>query len=484
MGLLRALQKFRGGWPGGWKKYALGTGGGHTPPFVQPNDPDDRRSLLPPLGLREYWYPALPARDVKSRKPVGLRICGIDIALFRDSAGEVRALHNVCPHRGAWLSWGDCFWKGFLSCPYHGATFDGDGNCVEFITEGPDSKMVGRLTAKTFPTHTVKGIVFVWMGEGEPVPVQDDLPPELFDDTALVRHTFRYWPCNWMVSLENTYDSHNCFYVHRNSLWMAMTRYAGRPRTPIGYRARIVNNRSVRVQTGANEYYAKNSPDGKVPFQMYYPRARGYWPLHRYRLAWVWLTERILALKLKLPKFETPEEWEGTRPPGIQRISTWDSMYTRWVIPVEDNLTRVMYLYSSRPASRLDWARRVIMWPLYNFLVHYNFSDQDFDAIRTVQYSSPEFLSSTDSYLVMVRRLFTEHARGVKRTVAVAPDTTAEKLVYEADRSLNVKANGTTHSDGPDGSEEASTEAGAGFGMLLTGGIGQAAKGSKTKPRE
>ncbi len=259
-----------------------------------------------------------------------------------------------------------------------------------------------------------------------------------------------------------------------------MTRYAGRPRTPIGYRARIVKNRSVRVQTGANEYYANNSPDGKVPFQMYYPRVRGYWPLHRYRLSWVWLTERILALKLKLRRFETPEEWEGTRPPGIQRISTWDSMYTRWVIPVEGNLTRVMYLYSSRPASRLDWARRVMMWPLYNFLVHYNFSDQDFDAIRTVQYSSPEFLSSTDSYLVMVRRLFTEHARGVKQTVAVARDTTAEKLVEEANRSLNVEGNGATQEG--DAAQESSKEAGAGFGILLTGRLGQAAPGSKPKP--
>src|SRR5579884_2856054 len=128
MGLIKGLRKFRGGWPGGWRRYALGTPRRDPRPFVQPRDPDDRRSLIPPLGFREYWYPALPARAIKWRKPVGLRICGIDIVLFRDHGGEVRALSNICPHRGAWLSWGDCFWKGFISCPYHGATFDGDGN--------------------------------------------------------------------------------------------------------------------------------------------------------------------------------------------------------------------------------------------------------------------------------------------------------------------------------------------------------------------
>ncbi|MGH7907744.1 MAG: Rieske 2Fe-2S domain-containing protein [Candidatus Binataceae bacterium] len=481
MRLIRGVRKFLGGWPGGWKKYALGLGGSSQPAFIQPADPDDRRSLLPPLGLREYWYPAIPARDINRKKPVGLRICGVDIVLFKDLNGQVQALRNVCPHRGAWLSWGDCFWKGHLSCPYHGATFDGDGNCVEFITEGPDSKMVGRLQARKFPTRTLKGVVFVWMGEGAAVAIEEDAPPELFDDSAFVRHTFRYWPCNWMISLENTYDAHNCFFVHRNSIWMSMTRYAGRPRTPLGYRARIINNRSVRVQTGANEYYAKDTPDGKVPFQMYYPRVRGYWPLNRYRLAWTWITERILALKLKLPRFETPEEWEGTRPPGIQRISTWDSMYTRWVIPVEENITRVMYLYSARPASRLDWIRRALTWPLYNFIVHYNFSDQDFDAIRTVQYQYPEFLSSTDSYLVMVRKLFTEHARGVKKTVDVAADTTAEKLVREGDQSLNAKSG--TGSAAGNGEGDSHRETGAGFDILLTGGLGRAS-GQPPKPQD
>ena len=64
MGLLRALNKIRGGYPGGWKRYARGYQGDRPPPFVPPNDPDDRRSLIPAQGLREYWYPALPAKAV------------------------------------------------------------------------------------------------------------------------------------------------------------------------------------------------------------------------------------------------------------------------------------------------------------------------------------------------------------------------------------------------------------------------------------
>ena len=48
MGLLRAPSKIRGGYPGGRKQYARGYQGTNPPPFVQPHDPDDRRSLIPP----------------------------------------------------------------------------------------------------------------------------------------------------------------------------------------------------------------------------------------------------------------------------------------------------------------------------------------------------------------------------------------------------------------------------------------------------
>src|SRR5439155_6503355 len=171
MGLLAELSKIRAGYPMGWRKYARGTQGNRMPPFVQPTDPDDRRSQIPALGLREYWYPALPAKDVGWKKPEVLRICGEDLVFFRDKQGEVQALWDYCPHRGAMLSHGDCFWKGYVSCPYHGATFDGNGECVEFITEGPDSQMVGRLKARKYPTRTLKGTVFVWMGDGEPASI-------------------------------------------------------------------------------------------------------------------------------------------------------------------------------------------------------------------------------------------------------------------------------------------------------------------------
>jgi nitrite reductase/ring-hydroxylating ferredoxin subunit len=129
--IIEQLQRIWASYPGGYKHMARGYQKyASTPPFMQSNDPDDIRSRIPALGHPEYWYPALPAKDVTWKKPQVLRMLGKDIVFFRGKDGSIKALLDACPHRGAYLSMGDCFFKGTITCPYHGATFDGDGNCA------------------------------------------------------------------------------------------------------------------------------------------------------------------------------------------------------------------------------------------------------------------------------------------------------------------------------------------------------------------
>ena len=447
----RSFSKLVAGYPGGWKKYARGDDAmrwGKTPPFVQPADPDDRRSLIPAEGLTEYWYPALPAKDVGKSKPVALKIVGKDLVFFRDKNDEVQALWDYCPHRGAYLSWGDCFWNGTVSCPYHGATFDGDGECVAFITEGPDSKMVGRLRARKYPTITLKGTVFVWTGEGEPADPKEDIPPEWFEpNTTLILTTWRYWHCNWMIALENNGDAHNMWYVHRNSFRQLRSNRGGRDRSPVGYRMQMVNNHAVdtispsRENMGSRDkvnYYADDS--GKVPFKLYYPGVDGYWPKHRYRVLWGWIHDGIVSWRRKARQkraFQNDLNWEGVTLPGIIRSNHTTHMYTRWPVAVDKDITRVYYAFGTRPGN--VWGRIYdrLTFALYlKWMLFFNFSDQDYDAMRSCRYQYTEYLSSTDNCVVTLRRLITEHGRGVKKPVEVQEQTTAEKLVYEADRLL------------------------------------------------
>jgi hypothetical protein len=103
----------------------------------------------------------------------------------------------------------------------------------------------------------------------------------------------------------------------------------------------------------------------------------------------------------------------------------------------------MVYLNVERYSKRPDLLRRSwssVTWPYRNWLLNFNFRNQDYDAEKYVQYSFPEYLSSTDSVVVAMRRLFVEHARDVQRRRAreeelpeSLEDTLAERMVREGD---------------------------------------------------
>ena len=455
MGVIGLIQSVLAGYPGGYKQMARGTQPTwEAPPFQQPTDPDDMRSRIPPLGHREYWYPALPAKDVKKDKPSVLRMLGDDLVFFRGKDGEVKALKDACPHRGAYLSLGDCFYDGTVTCPYHGATFDGDGNCVAFLTEGPDSRMVGAMKAWSYPTTTVKGMVFVWMGEGEPVDPREDIPPEMFEEHNIARYSFCMFRCNWVVVLENTNDSHNAFFVHRDCINQLKSRLGGRPRTPLGYRTKIVEGKAANYHAGSGiapteRYYYDD--EGNIPYQMYYPGVNGVWPLHRWRLMWTWFFEKRRASRQGgganrgQRSGSGDDAWLGTRLPGMSRTGGANPRFrsTRWPVPVEKDLTRMVYLNVERYAEAPDIKTRLrsgLTWPTRNWLLNFNFRNPDYDAERSCQYNIPEYLSATDSTVVAIRKLLADYGRGAKRPTEL--DTPEEELV--AQRNLSALETATS----------------------------------------
>jgi phenylpropionate dioxygenase-like ring-hydroxylating dioxygenase large terminal subunit len=379
------------------------------------------RQWIPPLGLKEYWYPALEDKKVKG-KPVGLTICGIDLVFFRDRAGEVQSLWNVCPHRGGSLMHGDCHFPGTISCPYHGWTFDGEGNVLAVLPEGPDSRIPGRVLARKYPTRTLKGMVFVWTGDGEPAPIEEDVPPELFDNTSVVLFHTEYWPVHWNVALENGGDAH-VPYVHRNAVRQLMGRVGFT--SPLGSPQKIVNGRAV-VPQGPGANGPASGPGGnngsrpgaaaKAPSQRYFPKLDGYWPKHRWRLAWTWIFALSRRQTANLPQWDWPEEWQGGHHlPGMYRRSYGTDYYTRQSVPVTEKLSRQIYYKTLRPMS---WTGR--LWEAfinklyYRWAMYTNFSKQDFRAVAHQRYDTPEHLSPTDVHQIYWRRLVLQ-ARGMMK---------------------------------------------------------------------
>lgn len=133
-----------------------------------PPAPNGSQMLQEAGLLRDYWYAAAQAKDVTDKQPLARTIMGEMLVLWRNSAGQAVTMRDRCLHRNAPLSAGDLF-DGKIGCPYHGWTYDDSGQCVSVPSEGANGACPKLNKAlRVYPTREQDGLVWVWMGEGEP----------------------------------------------------------------------------------------------------------------------------------------------------------------------------------------------------------------------------------------------------------------------------------------------------------------------------
>jgi phenylpropionate dioxygenase-like ring-hydroxylating dioxygenase large terminal subunit len=78
------------------------------------------------MTVFDHWHPVLCSKMLR-RRPIGVRLQGKNLVLFRAEAGQIGALPDCCPHRHMQLSFGRVV-ADRLQCAYHGWTFDRNGN--------------------------------------------------------------------------------------------------------------------------------------------------------------------------------------------------------------------------------------------------------------------------------------------------------------------------------------------------------------------
>jgi phenylpropionate dioxygenase-like ring-hydroxylating dioxygenase large terminal subunit len=171
------------------------------------------------LGFRNYWYPVLESRLVKSKKPVPVTVAGERIVLVRDQ-GKVFALSDRCPHRGVPLSLGRREFPGMLTCRYHGWTYDlRTGELKAALTDGPDSPICGRaaVRVKTYPVEERARMVWLFIGDIPPPPVEEDIPEELLAPDAVIIPMRDIRRGDWRHAMENAVDPSHGKYLHRDT---------------------------------------------------------------------------------------------------------------------------------------------------------------------------------------------------------------------------------------------------------------------------
>jgi vanillate monooxygenase len=162
---------------------------------------------------RNAWYVACMSDEIDG-KPLGRTVCGERIVFFRGPEGEVAAVEDFCPHRGAPLSLGKVC-DGKLVCRYHGLEMGCGGKTVAM----PGQRVRGFPAIKSYPVVERYGFIWLWPGE-----------PALADPAKIHHLEWADSPewayggglysiqCDYRLMIDNLMDLTHETYVHSTSI--------------------------------------------------------------------------------------------------------------------------------------------------------------------------------------------------------------------------------------------------------------------------
>jgi len=159
--------------------------------------------------MRLFWQPVFVSRELARGRAKPIKIMSEDFTLYRGESGKAYLVQYRCAHRGAPLSVGwveeDC-----IRCLYHGWKYDGSGQCVEQPDE--PKPFTDRIKLKNYPVEEYLGLIFAYLGEGEPpsFPRYPRYEKGLSFGRSMVRH------CNYFNNIDNHLDNFHAEWTHRD----------------------------------------------------------------------------------------------------------------------------------------------------------------------------------------------------------------------------------------------------------------------------
>jgi phenylpropionate dioxygenase-like ring-hydroxylating dioxygenase large terminal subunit len=212
-------------------------------------------------NFANVWTMVGQGRDLKAHEPLGLRVGGEPVVLFRDASGKAAALVDRCPHRGVALSLGQVR-NGEIECPFHGWRFDATGaNCR--VPWNPDAKRE-KLGAIALPLREIAGLLWLYTGF-EPERSQTPEPAvseTLFEPHVTVCAQSVLWRAHWTRVMENMLDMPHLPFVHRKTIGKTL-RGLAESRMDLSWEdrpfgGRITNRVDGVARPGALEYRFPN----------------------------------------------------------------------------------------------------------------------------------------------------------------------------------------------------------------------------------
>ncbi|MCU0566122.1 MAG: aromatic ring-hydroxylating dioxygenase subunit alpha [Oculatellaceae cyanobacterium Prado106] len=289
-----------------------------------------------------HWYPVAWADQLKAGQVMPITVWQEAIALYRNSAGEVFALEDACPHKGIELHKGEVV-GNCLVCPYHGWEFNGEGQCVG-IPYFPADQKLPRAQARSYPTQEKYGIVWLFPGDPQLASLQQ-LPevPEYDDPNWMIMPITGRFKAHFSICNENTMDVFHG-YLHKNLQGWFDPALLSLKETDDSVKAEY----RVRYKGGLSKFLGLSTQKDGV-------------------------TTRVVSIDYSYPHYHST--LEGVSSLYLMRL------------PVGPNETRsfsLLFLQVQLPKWLLDFAKPMVM-PLIRNLLFMRFLEQDVGMMESEQ---------------------------------------------------------------------------------------------------
>jgi len=167
--------------------------------------------------FHRHWLNVAVVADVPEPGDVyAVDIGRSPIIILRDDAGEIRAFHNVCSHRGARLVPQGHHIVGKLVCPYHQWTYELTGDLTDAPHMGLDFD-TALYHLQPVAVRVIGGLVYVCLSNDPPLDIEDvaavvepRLAPYNLHEAKVAHESEIVENGNWKLTIENNRECYHC----------------------------------------------------------------------------------------------------------------------------------------------------------------------------------------------------------------------------------------------------------------------------------
>ncbi|MEP0912562.1 aromatic ring-hydroxylating dioxygenase subunit alpha [Leptolyngbya sp. GB1-A1] len=178
--------------------------------------------------FRQTWLYIGRAKELMQSATVrAIEVAGTSVLITHGKDGNLRAFHNVCPHRAAlFCSEAGLYQLKHLICPYHAWTYSLEGDLVGVPRE---ERFASEFCRSDYPLTPVRleqwqDFVFLCFSDAAPPLIEflGSIPAALNEhftpQTTLLLQKQYSVQCNWKVYHDNTLCDYHVAVAHRTTL--------------------------------------------------------------------------------------------------------------------------------------------------------------------------------------------------------------------------------------------------------------------------